>query len=241
MRFGRRLLLVALLAALGAASALAAPEATTTFPNGQCTYWAYLKRPYIVDRTALRANLGDWNAWAWAKNAQRGGFRVGTKPAAGAIAVWPANYHHAGKVGHVAYVEKVLSDGSYAISEMDWNGSPLVHRRVVGSADGALRFIYRDAGELKPRGHGRVLGLSYTADGNGLFEITLSVSGPVTVIERVTAPSGVATESSFYLAGTKTFTQAQLLGDSSAPGNYTVRLVALGGQGSYNYLTIPVS
>src|SRR5690349_19871460 len=118
-----------------ALAAWAGPAATAPmpgFPAGQCTEWAYLKRPDIVD-TAIAKNgiAGNWNADHWASNAAAAGFLIGSTPAVGAIAVWPAGVDGAGVLGHVAYVEQVSGDGSFLVSEENWEGSPALHRRIV--------------------------------------------------------------------------------------------------------------
>src|SRR5579884_3516397 len=111
------------------------------FPAGQCTEWAFKMRPEIVvDSMLAHPSLQDWNASHWASNAKAAGFRVGTTPAVGAIAVWQPHVDGAGAVGHVAYVEKV-QPGSFYISEENFDGSPAVHRRWV-KTDGKEQFVY---------------------------------------------------------------------------------------------------
>jgi surface antigen len=100
------------------------------FNNGQCTDWAALRRPDIVERTVLamigndiahdRPELiGDWTARYWAKNAAAAGLKIGHVPRAGAIMVFqPGVLGAARPGGHVAYVERVRRNGSFEVSEM---------------------------------------------------------------------------------------------------------------------------
>lgn len=103
-----------------------------TFPYGQCTYYV-----------ASRRNV-TWggNAWAWFENAN--GIRPeGHVPVAGSIVVF-----HAGWFGHVAYVEKVNSDNSFEISEMNFyagngGGWGRVDRRTISAGDRSITgYIY---------------------------------------------------------------------------------------------------
>lgn len=73
--------------------------------NGMwCTDYVHSKRPDV----AIYGNAG----YNWMSAAQAEGKSTGSTPKAGAVAVMD---------GHVAYVEKVNSDGSYVVSEMGWN------------------------------------------------------------------------------------------------------------------------
>ncbi len=58
------------------------------------------------------------NAGTWDDAARALGITVNTTPSVGAIAV---NDVH--KVGHVAYIYKVNSDGSFDVEEYNWNVS----------------------------------------------------------------------------------------------------------------------
>lgn len=69
-----------------------------------CTDYVHSKRPDV----AIYGNAG----MSWIGSAQAEGKSTGSTPKAGAVAVTD---------GHVAYVEKVNSDGSYVVSEMGWN------------------------------------------------------------------------------------------------------------------------
>ena len=108
-----------------------APTLADHFPYGQCTY-------YVATRRAVSwgGNAGNW--W-WSARGRR---PEGHVPIQGAIVVF-----NIGWVGHVAYVEHVNDDGTFAISEMnyyaDGGGWGRVDKRTVSASDPAiLGFIY---------------------------------------------------------------------------------------------------
>lgn len=88
---------------------------------GYCTWYAKSRRPDIPN------NLG--NADTWVSRASAQGFATGYVPRAGAI----------GQQGmHVVYVERVNSDGTVTISEMNYQGFGIVSSRTVP----ATTFMY---------------------------------------------------------------------------------------------------
>ena len=129
---------------------------TSLFHNGQCTMWAQERRPDIV-RDSVKAivareiagnqpeNMGDWNASNWPANARLAHIATGHTPKAHALIVFQPGVLGAGSTGHIAYVQRVNSDGSFVISEMHapvlWR---VTHQRL-SAADGRLAgvtFIY---------------------------------------------------------------------------------------------------
>jgi surface antigen len=80
----------------------------SNFSYGQCTW-------YVASRRAI-----PWggNAGTWFASAQYFGWHSGHTPVAGAIMV----SFEGNSAGHVAYVEKVNTDGSFTVSEMNYNG-----------------------------------------------------------------------------------------------------------------------
>ena len=126
------------------------------FPFGQCTYHAYETRPDIYDYAvahgiprggvASSARFGGipdywWNAWRWLSNAQRVGIPTGTTPVAGAIVVFPRGYGGS-PVGHVAYVVSVYPNGTYLVSERNWDYNPNITYRLVYPGYPGVGFIY---------------------------------------------------------------------------------------------------
>jgi surface antigen len=142
-------------AAAGGGNVVGLGGAHNPFPYGQCTYHAYEDRPDVYDfavahgvprgGTATGTRYGGipdywWNAWRWLSNAQRVGIPTGTTPVRGALVVFPRGYGGSA-VGHIAYVESVNADGSYVVSERNWNYNSNVTVRRVGPYAG-VAFIY---------------------------------------------------------------------------------------------------
>lgn len=94
-----------------------------TYYSGYCTWYAKSKRPDLPN------SLG--NAQTWFSRAQSLGIPTGTEPKAGAI----------GQRGnHVVYVEKVNTDNTVSISEMNFRGFGITSTRTV-PAD-TFSYIY---------------------------------------------------------------------------------------------------
>ena len=88
------------------------------FPYGQCTWWAneryhQLHGIYVPWTT-------NSNAWAWSNRARDFHWRVSSTPTAGAIIDLQPNVQGAYGLGHVAVVERVLSNGHVIASNMNW-------------------------------------------------------------------------------------------------------------------------
>lgn len=100
------------------------------FPYGQCTYYVATKR-----QVTWSGNAGQWY---W--NAQAAGRPVGKVPQAGAIMV----SYEGVALGHVAYVEIVNQDGSFVVSEMNYNGNwgRVTSRTIVPGTVYIVGFVY---------------------------------------------------------------------------------------------------
>jgi surface antigen len=88
------------------------------FAQNNCTAFAAWR---IASRLGVPNFSNSWkttwgNAGTWDDAARRVGVTVNKTPSVGAIAV---NDVH--KVGHVAYVNRVYSDGSFDVEEYNWN------------------------------------------------------------------------------------------------------------------------
>ena len=105
-----------------------------TYPVGQCTWGAKQAAPWVQN------NWG--NANQWVDSARRAGFRTGTSPQVGAVAVWTGGYYG---YGHVAVVTEVSSTTRIRVKESNYAG-----RMTVGDyrgwfnpvADGVTAYIY---------------------------------------------------------------------------------------------------
>jgi surface antigen len=89
------------------------------FAQNNCTAFAAYR---IASRLGVPSFSNSWHGQVWGDAghwddaARAAGVTVNTTPTVGAIAV---NDVH--KVGHVAYVNKVYSDGSFDVEEYNWN------------------------------------------------------------------------------------------------------------------------
>ncbi|UQW82736.1 CHAP domain-containing protein [Staphylococcus edaphicus] len=104
------------------------------YTSGQCTWYVFDKR--AKDGETISTFWGD--ARNWAGQASASGFKVDHKPEVGAI-LQTGN----GPYGHVAYVERVNSDGSIFISEMNWIAPYITSTRTISSSEvSAYNFIH---------------------------------------------------------------------------------------------------
>ena len=96
------------------------------YSYGYCTWHAANRRAAIGK--PIPRNLG--NAVTWASVAAQAGLAVGTTPRAGDV-LWHKNTYIAGGFGHVGFVEKVNSDGSILVSDMNYGGWNVVTNRTI--------------------------------------------------------------------------------------------------------------
>jgi LysM repeat protein len=94
------------------------------FPYGYCTWYV-----------AQRRNI-PWsgNAGTWLYHAKSMGYATSRTPSAGAIMVSSESWW-----GHVAIVEKVNSDGTFTVSEMNYRGWAKKSSRVIDSHSRAIK------------------------------------------------------------------------------------------------------
>ena len=105
-------------------------QVANSYPWGQCTWGVKNLAPWAGDYWG--------NADMWAASAASQGFKVGTKPVAGAIAVWSGM--------HVAYVTDVQSDTKIQVLESNFAGNPNIgnYRGWFNpvNAQGSVSYIY---------------------------------------------------------------------------------------------------
>lgn len=113
-----------------AKQAITGAVSSGAFPFGQCTYYVATKR-----QISWLGNAGEWY-----ENARAAGRPVGKTAQAGAIMV----SYEGIALGHVAYVERVNPDGSFVVSEMNWNGNwgRVTSRTVVPGTIYIVGFVY---------------------------------------------------------------------------------------------------
>ncbi|MCM3518710.1 CHAP domain-containing protein [Staphylococcus xylosus] len=104
------------------------------YTTGQCTWYVFDKR--AKDGETISTFWGD--ARNWAGQASASGFKVDHKPAVGSILQTSE-----GPYGHVAYVERVNSDGSIFISEMNWVAPYITSTRTISASEvSSYNFIH---------------------------------------------------------------------------------------------------
>ncbi|HEP3107747.1 TPA: peptidoglycan hydrolase PcsB [Streptococcus pyogenes] len=104
-------------------------DSSNTYPVGQCTWGAKSLAPWAGN------NWGNGGQWAY--SAQAAGYRTGSTPMVGAIAVW-----NDGGYGHVAVVVEVQSASSIRVMESNYSGRQYIadHRGWFNPT--GVTFIY---------------------------------------------------------------------------------------------------
>lgn len=147
MRLRRLLIPLCLFAAAAVVIGVRSTDDQAAKPRyepGQCTAWAYAKRPDLTAGTKGLA-AADWENWA-----RRHGYRVDTTPQPGDIAVWDRNIG-AGPDGHVAFVDSVTRAGAVYVTERNTDGCREVAftRLTLERLSTALFIHRRTAGTLR--------------------------------------------------------------------------------------------
>src|SRR5699024_11218561 len=86
--------------------------------DGDCTWYVYERRQQMGKPVSNQCG----NASNWASAARSQGLNVSNSRSVGAIVQSNAWTNGAWGSGHVAVVEKINSDGSILVSEMNWSG-----------------------------------------------------------------------------------------------------------------------
>ena len=122
--------------AVVAGSASIAPNynQNNTYPVGQCTWGAKALAPWVHNY------WGDAGSWIY--SAQAAGFRTGSTPMVGAIAVWSGGYY-----GHVAVVTDVQSATSIKVMESNYGGNQYIADfrgwfNPQATSEGYVQYIY---------------------------------------------------------------------------------------------------
>lgn len=122
--------------AVVAGSAAIAPNynQNNTYPVGQCTWGAKALAPWAHNY------WGDAGGWIY--SAQAAGFRTGSTPMVGAIAVWSGGYY-----GHVAVVTDVQSATSIKVMESNYGGNQYIADfrgwfNPQATSEGYVQYIY---------------------------------------------------------------------------------------------------
>lgn len=88
------------------------------FPYGQCTWWA-AQRFFQMHHVYVPWTTNS-DAWEWTARASQFHWHISGRPSVGAIVDLQPWVQGAYGLGHVAVVERVLSNGSVIASNMNW-------------------------------------------------------------------------------------------------------------------------
>lgn len=115
--------------------------AGNVFPYGQCTWWAD-QRYYQLHGVFVPWTINA-NAWQWVARAEQFHWMVSQMPQVGDILVLQPGVQGAGSLGHVAVVEKVLSNGDVIASSMNWGSDPQNVTYVQFAPGPGVAFVRR--------------------------------------------------------------------------------------------------
>jgi surface antigen len=122
-------------------STAATAGSVNVFPYGQCTWWAnqryfQLHGVFVPWRTQS-------DAWEWTARAYQFGWHVSSSPTVGSIIDLQPWVQGAYGLGHVAVVERVLSNGHVIASTMNWGAYPWQVTYVQFTPGPGVTFISR--------------------------------------------------------------------------------------------------
>ncbi len=110
------------------------------FPYGSCTWWA--NQRYFQLHGIFVPWTTQSNAWQWTARAYQFGWHVSGSPVVGAIIDLQPGVQGASWAGHVAIVERVLSNGHVLASNMNWGAYPSQVTYVEFTPGQGVTFIY---------------------------------------------------------------------------------------------------
>lgn len=103
---------------------------------GNCTYYVY-NRVAQLGKPIPSPSMG--HAFMWSDSARSMGYNVSHTPKTGTVAVFRQGVAGSDPTyGHVAFVEKVFSDGSVLVSEMNVQGLNVISTRIISASDAQL-------------------------------------------------------------------------------------------------------
>lgn len=117
------------------------------FPSGQCTEYAYGR---ALESGSFQQEWMDQfsgDAQEWDNNLNPA--RVGQEPQEHSLMVWDGDEISGSSVGHVAFVEKINSDGSLVVSEANYENPGEWSSRTIHNYDEGVSFIYGSTVETK--------------------------------------------------------------------------------------------
>ncbi len=110
------------------------------FPYGSCTWWA--NQRYFQFHGIFVPWRTQSNAWQWTARAYQFGWHVSSSPMVGAIIDLQPGVQGASWAGHVALVERILSNGDVIASNMNWGAYPGQVTYVEFAPGPGVTFLY---------------------------------------------------------------------------------------------------
>ena len=111
------------------------------FPYPSCTWWADQRYHQ------LHGIFVPWhtqaNAWQWTSRAYQYGWHVSPSPVIGAIVNLQPGVQGVGGLGHVAVVERILSNGHVMASNMSWGAYPSSVTDVEFTPGPGVTFLWQ--------------------------------------------------------------------------------------------------
>jgi LysM repeat protein len=109
------------------------------FPYPQCTWWADQRYHELHGIYVPWLNQAD--AWEWTNRAHQFHWKVSSQPSWGAIINLQPWVQGAYGLGHVAVVERVLSNGHVIASNLNWGTNPYQVKYVEFAPGQGVTFI----------------------------------------------------------------------------------------------------
>lgn len=180
-----------------------------------CTNYVAYRLTHNGRMTSIREGTG--SAWKWGVTARTQGVPVAQLPKLGDVAWWNATTNvGAGTGGHVAYVERVYSNGSIRVSEDNYGGTFDWRKLTKGTAwpTGFIRYPKSDGSPV-----GRVA--SATVTNAATHTVTNAATHTVTITGYVTeADHYTGTSLQLYFGGPKSSTVTPVV--STRTGTWSV-------------------
>lgn len=111
------------------------------FYTRECTSYAAWYWNDVLGKSWYNTRIGSGSAWNWPALASDQGYSVISSPRVGAIVSWPAGGIFGG-YGHVAIVEAVNGDGTFEVSQYNWQPFSYSEMHVGPDLASSARFIW---------------------------------------------------------------------------------------------------
>jgi CHAP domain-containing protein len=125
---------------INAQTLLPAEGSKNLFPYGSCTWWAN-QRYFQLNGIYVPWRIQS-NAWQWTIRAEEFGWNVSSYPVVGSIIDLQPRVQGASWAGHVAIVERILSNGKVIASNMNWGAHPWQVTFIEFAPGPGVTFLY---------------------------------------------------------------------------------------------------